>query len=578
MSDGELEPIGAEKKDDIKKAKPKGGSGGGSGPSRLSVIANKKNDAGVGHGYDVSRGLNIRQALRGLLFDLQVEATGDDDFEFVIVKRSADGTVTARAQLEWMALPTQGYSRIFGSTADQYASEVTDKLGLDASYGGFSGAISTAVTDSRTLKTTSSLLTLRFMRTIARVSLPTNYKTFVRPEVAAILDGTDEELADFFEQFGTHFVRESLYGGYCDCTTVLKSAESSRIEKVEASIKASFDSSAGLTSGGEDAPKAPTGSVTARAERNKELSETFKKNTESVSWLSVGGKSAVLNQEQIPDWAATIDEAPTLCGFETKGALMPIWTLCSKPERARKVEALARQFLKQRNAGIIYAIESKLKLAKCDTFTTLLSDKGMGTANDMTVYVPVRSAQQKDFFLLGHVVENHYGQARGRTYLVKDPSPTRTLLMPPVDCIQVWSSAGSGFREFSIWRMVPPDGYVALGHIVSPSWKRPPLDDFRCVREVDTEAAKYGGSVWSNTIGKTEFLTTGFNPLVSGWRMLSAGEVSGAVRVGDREVEIYPVEPKTPLSGLALSLFHAFDYWNDPKGFPVTLKAELLEG
>lgn len=577
MGNGDMEPIGAEKSE--KKAKSKSGSSGGSGGgNRLSQIANKKNDAGVGHGYDVSRGLNLQQALRSQLFDLQVESTGDDDFEFVIVKRNADGTVSARAQLEWTVLPTQGFNRIFGSTADQYTSEVSEKLGLDASYGGFSGAISNAVTDTRTLKTTSSLLTLRFVRTIARVELPAKFKSFVRPEVAAILNGKEEALTEFFDQYGTHFVRQSLYGGYCECTTVLKSAESSRVEKVESSIKASFDSTAGLADGAEGTPKVKAGSVTARAERNKETSETFKKETESVAWLSVGGKSAVLNQDQIPDWAASIDEAPTLCGFETRNALVPIWTLCTSPERARKVEALARQFLNQRNAGIIYATESRLKLSKCDTFTTLLTDKGMGTANDMSVFVPVRSAHQKDFFLLGHVVESHYGQARGTTYLVKDPSPNQTLLKPPVGCIQIWSSVGSGFREFSIWRMVAPDGYVALGHIISPSWKAPPLDDFRCVREVDTEAARYSDSVWSNSIGKLNFLATGTNLWGSGWRMLSAGSVSGAVRVGDREAEIYRIEPKTPLSGIPLNLFHGFDYWNNPSGTPVTLKASLLEG
>lgn len=39
---------------------------------------------------------------------------------------------------------------------------------------------------------------------------------------------------------------------------------------------------------------------------------------------------------------------------------------------------------------------------------------------------------------------------------------------PPVRFDRVWEGRGTE-RAFTLWRMVPPTGYVALGFVVTPS-------------------------------------------------------------------------------------------------------------
>ncbi|MCK8657170.1 Vps62-related protein [Pseudomonas umsongensis] len=56
-------------------------------------------------------------------------------------------------------------------------------------------------------------------------------------------------------------------------------------------------------------------------------------------------------------------------------------------------------------------------------------------------------------------------------------------LKPPIDFEQVWRDTGSGAKaDCSIWRPIPPDGYVALGQVSSNGRDRPSLNSVRCVR------------------------------------------------------------------------------------------------
>lgn len=567
MAEPELEPIGAEFKLGGMKSLQTAFGGDDLALSHLSTLAHLKNDGGVGRGYDITRGLNTAEAQRWNLFDLQFEGSDGNRTDLFLVKKGPTGEPIAKAKVETVSRPAHTYLLIYGVTADDYVNDVSQKLGLEAGYKGFSGAISNSIATSTSLKSSNSILTVRAIRTIASYELPSNFKDFVRPEVADILNGSSEELTDLFESFGTHFVRRSLIGGYCDCTSVIRSASQGSERKVEQAAKAAFE-----------AATEKAGSAALTAERASQTSETFKTDTEDTRWSSVGGTRAVQKVTDLPDWAASVARDPTMCGLSGSNALMPIWTLCASPERASQVEQLAKTYLDSRRSAIVYATEERLTLAKCERFATLLTDKGMGTANDLSVFVPQRGADQSDYYLLGHVVETHYGSARGSTYLVKDTSAAQSLLKPPASCTKVWDSAGSGFGEFSIWKMMPPEGYVALGHIVSASWNAPSLDDFRCVRVADTEEAHYAGSLWSNSIGKLNAAAS----LSNGWmaiaRVWQAGEVGGAVRIGNREVEIYRIAPKTPARGIDLNLFHAFDYWNNPQGVPRTLKSELLNG
>lgn len=71
-------------------------------------------------------------------------------------------------------------------------------------------------------------------------------------------------------------------------------------------------------------------------------------------------------------------------------------------------------------------------------------------------------------------------------------------LSPPTDFEQVWRSAGSTTdADCTIWRPVPPDGYIALGLVCSDRDK-PSLNTVRCVRADLVIGAFVGDFIWND--------------------------------------------------------------------------------
>ena len=72
-------------------------------------------------------------------------------------------------------------------------------------------------------------------------------------------------------------------------------------------------------------------------------------------------------------------------------------------------------------------------------------------------------------------------------------------LSKPADFEQVWKDTGSGAKtDCSIWRPIPPDGYVALGLVCADGLDKPSLNSVRCVREDLVVAASIDTMIWSD--------------------------------------------------------------------------------
>ncbi|VVN17203.1 hypothetical protein PS662_04164 [Pseudomonas fluorescens] len=72
-------------------------------------------------------------------------------------------------------------------------------------------------------------------------------------------------------------------------------------------------------------------------------------------------------------------------------------------------------------------------------------------------------------------------------------------LSPPSDFERVWSDAGSGATTTrSIWRAIPPAGYVALGMVCSGDDVKPSFNAVRCVRADLVIAANVGDLIWND--------------------------------------------------------------------------------
>ncbi|WOK97144.1 hypothetical protein Cni_G05852 [Canna indica] len=97
-------------------------------------------------------------------------------------------------------------------------------------------------------------------------------------------------------------------------------------------------------------------------------------------------------------------------------------------------------------------------------------------------------------------------------------------LAKPVDYSLVWSSESSSVKQDVhgyFWLPTPPEGYRAVGLVVTTSPEKPALDEVRCVRSDLTDEAENDANIWS---------TDGFSVDVS--RPVSRGINASGVMAG----------------------------------------------
>lgn len=69
----------------------------------------------------------------------------------------------------------------------------------------------------------------------------------------------------------------------------------------------------------------------------------------------------------------------------------------------------------------------------------------------------------------------------------------------PIDFEQVWKDSGSGAKaDITIWRPIPPDGYVALGMVCSNGRDKPLRNTVRCVRADLVIASPANRMIWDD--------------------------------------------------------------------------------
>lgn len=138
-----------------------------------------------------------------------------------------------------------------------------------------------------------------------------------------------------------------------------------------------------------------------------------------------------------------------------------------------------------------------LQIAEVSTFNKVWATKEGGPDNlGATFFEP--SAVPDGFFMLGG-----YSQPNNRPLsgwvLVGKAVGNASSLQPPTDYTLVWSSEGLKIKQDGvgyIWLPTPPDGYKAIGHVVTSTPTKPALDKIRCVREDFTDSVENGDWVW----------------------------------------------------------------------------------
>jgi hypothetical protein len=133
-----------------------------------------------------------------------------------------------------------------------------------------------------------------------------------------------------------------------------------------------------------------------------------------------------------------------------------------------------------------------LILEYTEDFELVWKDEGSGGTYDGAFYRPV---VPEGYYSLGHYAQGDYGPTYGRVSVAAPLAPD--ALAPPMDYVLVWGDWGSGASmDGSMWKPIPPFGYVCLGLVAQSGYVKPGTDEIRCVREDLAARGHPGLSIW----------------------------------------------------------------------------------
>ncbi|XP_059633724.1 hypothetical protein At1g04090-like [Cornus florida] len=153
-----------------------------------------------------------------------------------------------------------------------------------------------------------------------------------------------------------------------------------------------------------------------------------------------------------------------------------------------------------------------LQVCQISSFTKIwATHEGGPDVSGATFFEP--SPVPEGFFMLGCYSQPNNLPLFGWVLAGKDitEDPSNGALKQPIDYTLVWSSESSKIKQDGngyIWLPTPPNGYKAVGHVVTNSPEKPSLDKIRCVRADLTDVCETEAWIWG--IGK-EIDTNGFN-------------------------------------------------------------------
>lgn len=133
-------------------------------------------------------------------------------------------------------------------------------------------------------------------------------------------------------------------------------------------------------------------------------------------------------------------------------------------------------------------------------FSSLIyNDRGTGFWMDVSFYRPTTTVP--GYFPLGDYAQRNYDAPSGIAQMVADDGGI--IVQRPTDFQRTWESRIL-FSDYdgSLWRPIPPAGYVALGHIAQRGYNKPSTDVVRVIR-ADCVVRCDPWLTWTNRCGKS---------------------------------------------------------------------------
>lgn len=146
---------------------------------------------------------------------------------------------------------------------------------------------------------------------------------------------------------------------------------------------------------------------------------------------------------------------------------------------------------------------SELITVMTPSFHPLWNDRGSGGARDGAFWEPLTQGPLRP---VGSVVVGSHQDVNGRymgLLVGEDPSAYsggRAPVASPRDYTQLWNDEGTGSKQDgSVWRPVPPNGYVALGDVFQHGYSKPDTNRIWCLRSDLVKPARYASqSTWDD--------------------------------------------------------------------------------
>jgi hypothetical protein len=144
------------------------------------------------------------------------------------------------------------------------------------------------------------------------------------------------------------------------------------------------------------------------------------------------------------------------------------------------------------------------------SFHPIWNDKGSGGSRDGAFWEPLAQGPLRP---VGSVAVDNYGDVNGRymgLLVAENPSSSTgpAPVASPRDYTELWNDKGTGAnQDGSVWRPIPPNGYVVLGDVFQHGYSKPDTNRIWCVRQDLIKPARFGSqSTWDdkNTGAKTD--------------------------------------------------------------------------
>jgi len=142
----------------------------------------------------------------------------------------------------------------------------------------------------------------------------------------------------------------------------------------------------------------------------------------------------------------------------------------------------------------------ELLITFVDQFNFIWNDQGSGGAHDGAFYYPVLP---EGYHALGSLGKPGYSNPNGNyAMMVVKAKEGSDALAEPTGYQQIWAlNLIGGNGPARVWYPIPPEGYRALGAVVTAGFPTPPtpaLSDYMCVREDLTTFGSAGTFIWND--------------------------------------------------------------------------------